>query len=145
MKRTFKRPDGTEEVVEGSAEELAEYERRLREGSKAPGKGKKPVLHGAAVDGEPLTDDEVNLVRLSRHGFLQKITAPIYIPQYVPYVSPIKCWFCGTFDCHQTHIWYGTTSNTLQLSEDPTAGNVLTINASSDVEAIDGFEFSRTW
>lgn len=31
MKKIVKRPDGTEEVLEGTAEEIAEFERRLRE------------------------------------------------------------------------------------------------------------------
>lgn len=108
MKRTFKRPDGTEEVIEGSAEELAEYEKRLREGGKPGGKGKKPLLHGAEVDGIPLTEDESMLVRLKRAGFLEK-PAPIYLP-YIQ--ESYACVICGQFNCMQTHIWYGTTTGT---------------------------------
>ncbi len=112
MKRTFKRPDGTEEVIEGSAEELAEYEKRLREGGKPGGKGKKPVLHGAAVDGIPLSEEETMLVRMQRAGFFEK-PAPIYVPTFIPYLSPaIACNFCGVYGCKQTHIWYGTTTGT---------------------------------
>lgn len=53
MKRTFKRPDGTEEVLEGTAEELAEYERKLRgeESPKKEKKEKKPeVLKGKNLE-----------------------------------------------------------------------------------------------
>lgn len=45
MKKTFKQADGTEVVVEGTAEELAELERRLRESSPKPNE-KKSVLNG---------------------------------------------------------------------------------------------------
>lgn len=48
MKRTFKRPDGTEETLEGTAEELAEYERKLNE---SEGKAPKPgVLKGKGLE-----------------------------------------------------------------------------------------------
>jgi hypothetical protein len=49
VKRTFKRPDGTEETLEGTPEELAEYEKKLqRESAQTP---KKPeTLKGAPVD-----------------------------------------------------------------------------------------------
>lgn len=48
MKRTLKRPDGGEEVLEGTAEELAEYERQLREGPKKP---QRPgVLRGRELE-----------------------------------------------------------------------------------------------
>lgn len=42
MKKTIKKPDGTEEVVEGTAAEIAEYERKLRgEVKESPVKGPK--------------------------------------------------------------------------------------------------------
>ena len=67
MTKTFKRKDGTEEVVEGTPEELAEYERRLREsGNLHEAPKKKDILHGAAVDGIPLSEDEVSYVRNRR-------------------------------------------------------------------------------
>jgi len=50
VRKVIKRPDGTEEIVEGTADEIAEYERRLKEGGKLPPSSKrKPVLHGASV------------------------------------------------------------------------------------------------
>ena len=118
MRKVIKHPDGREETVEGTPEEIAEYERQLREGGKPrPGK-KKPVLHGAEVDGKPLTDDEVNLVRLSRAGLLPKERKePAFVP-FTPYtpvpwpVMPdpywlrdIPCSFCGKINCHELHIW----------------------------------------
>lgn len=47
MKRTFRRPDGTEEVLEGTAEELAEYERKLNESERKP--PKPGVLKGRGI------------------------------------------------------------------------------------------------
>lgn len=115
MKKVIKHPDGREETVEGTAEEIAEYERKLREGGKS--RGKKPVLHGAEVDGEPLTDAEIMLIRLSRAGLLpkeseRKEVTPWYpTPFYQPYLwqpersfSERTCRWCGTLDCQQTHI-----------------------------------------
>jgi hypothetical protein len=125
VKKTIKRPDGTEEVVEGTAEEIAEYERKLREGSK-PSK-KKPVLHGAEVDGVPLSASEEMLIRMSRMGFLKKEEpekVPVFIPQYMPYrlletgVGTPACSFCGQYNCNQLHIW---------CSDQTTTGTTLTI------------------
>ena len=129
MKKTIKRPDGTEEVVEGTAEEIAEYERKLREGSKSS--KKKPVLHGASVDDIPLTDNEIILIRLSRLGIVsQPVNAPmhitpIYVPQYLPYrldTGTPACSFCGQYNCNQLHIWCSdqvttTTGTTLTIGD----------------------------
>lgn len=47
MKKIVKRPDGSEELLEGTAEEIAAYERALRE--QADKKPKKDVLKGAGL------------------------------------------------------------------------------------------------
>lgn len=125
MRQKFRRPDGTEVEIEGTPEELAEYERQIKEGSKPVSIGKKkPVLRGAEVDGKPLTDDEIVLVRMHRAGLpsvvrstvllpeKEVVREPVYIPQFVPYrLEPDKtpCWVCGQTDCHQMHIWCGET------------------------------------
>lgn len=45
MKKTITKPDGTQEVVEGTPEEIADYERALREGlNEVPKKDKKNLL-----------------------------------------------------------------------------------------------------
>ena len=121
MKKRFRQADGTEVEVEGSPEELAEYERQIREGSRpASISKKKPVLRGAEVDGKPLTDVEVSMVRLHRLGLLPQ-REPVYVPyQPFPTYPPIwleprqrVCPFCGVIDCMQTHIWCETrTINT---------------------------------
>jgi hypothetical protein len=119
VRKVVKRPDGTEEVIEGTAEEVAEYERQIKEGGR-PAPKKKPVLHGAEVDGKPLTDEEVTLVRLHRLGLLpkeeRKADRPVPTPMPWPVVMPDPYWlepacgFCGQKGCRQMHIWYGTTS-----------------------------------
>lgn len=45
MKKLIKNPDGTETVFEGTPEEIAELERRLREEPARPTSGKKRLLH----------------------------------------------------------------------------------------------------
>ena len=97
MKKTFKRTDGTEEVVEGTPEEIAEYENNLRE--VVVKKSKKPVLRGAEVDGTPLTDGDVFAVRLSRLGLLSPFSQ-----SYTPNAPP--CTVCGGNNCAKTHITY---------------------------------------
>lgn len=55
MKKTITKQDGTTEVVEGTAEELAEYERRLKKENlrEAPPK-KKEILKGLEQSQSPL-------------------------------------------------------------------------------------------
>lgn len=110
MRKVIKRPDGTEEVVEGTADEIAEYERQIREGAK-PRPKKPPVLRGAEVDGKPLTDAEIGAVRLMRMGLLpQKEYVPV---PYSPVIEPIRpywlgevpCGICGVIGCRQLHVW----------------------------------------
>lgn len=50
MKRTFKRPDGTEETLEGTAEELAEYERKLNQQNEQQQPGKPGILKGKELE-----------------------------------------------------------------------------------------------
>lgn len=117
MRKVIKRPDGTEEVVEGTAEEIAEYERQIREGSR-PRTKKPPVLRGAEVDGKPLTDEEIVMLRAYRLGILpQKEYVPQPYPVYpitplMPYLLERPCGFCGVIGCRQTHVWCETITVT---------------------------------
>ncbi|MBV9125646.1 MAG: hypothetical protein JO112_20035 [Planctomycetes bacterium] len=87
MKRTFRHPDGTEETLEGTAEELAEYEKKLKREQQE----KRPdVLKGAP--------DVV---------YVPYIVGPLQVQPY-----PQPCWVCGQYNCHQTHIWCGTLDGT---------------------------------
>ena len=140
MRKVIKRPDGSEEVIEGTAEEIAEYERQIREGNRPKSK-KPPVLKGAEVDGQPLTDAEVAAVRLMRLGLLpQKEYVPMWQPTVYPPIwlqpQPQPCWYCGIIGCKQMHIWCETrtitTDNTLQIPANGLLGQgqiVLTDNA----------------
>jgi len=93
MKRTFKRPDGTEEVFEGTAEELAEYERKLNEHTRPP--TKPDVLHGASLDGQEVTVAEIEFLRSWRKLLTSPDTFRVpyqtqpYVQPYVPYQPPI--------------------------------------------------------
>lgn len=96
MKRTYKRPDGTEETLEGTAEELAVYENELARRGLVPipeATTPKPgILHGGSVDGIAITEKEADWVRLSRNLALPN---PVKMPwqpapyeRITPYVWP---------------------------------------------------------
>ena len=127
MKKTITKPDGTTEVVEGTAEEIAEYERKVRQEPirEAPPK-KKDILKGKSL--QELLEE------------MQK-AAPV-IPQFIPYytlprmehspecllekakygwwsVVPPRC-TCGliTYPDQGYRITYGTgTGQTLKIRE----------------------------
>lgn len=127
MTKKFKRPDGTEEEVTGTAEEIAAYERALR-GEVSEGKKPPPVLKGAELDGEPVTDAEVEYIRSFRK-MLRDPNTFLVPPQVHPneprwpglgvpgigdypggftvdriIVNPQVCPVCGQYGCMQTHI-----------------------------------------
>lgn len=147
MKQKFRRPDGTEVEVEGTPEELAEYERQIKEGQKPVSIGKKkPVLRGAEVDGQPLSDEEITLIRLSRAGLLPKegpaekrrdlvpwlpMPQPIVVPQWPDkyWLQDQPCKWCGQLNCNQVHIICKTVTTT----SDNTLQGGLT--CSQDVQA----------
>ncbi len=120
MKRTNKRPDGTEEVLEGTPEELAEYERRLREPAKKP---KPDVLKGSEAESETAREWRQLLKDLAD---ISRLSQPVYVPYLIPppiLVDPQPCWICGAYNCRQMHIWCGsvtvTSDSTLQLIKNP--------------------------
>lgn len=93
MKRTFKRSDGTEETLEGTAEELAEYERKVNESER---KDPKPgVLKGKGLDDLlreiQATPERVDLAL--RPSFTWP-PVPIWI---------ISCSICGRVSCNGYH------------------------------------------
>lgn len=80
MKKTITKPDGTTEVVEGSPDEIAEYERKLRgELKEAPPK-KKDILKGQALQ------DEVR--RMIEKYMEEHPQPPQYIFNYPNYQFP---------------------------------------------------------
>lgn len=93
MKKVNKLPDGTEEVLEGDPEELRKYEDLQKPSQQQPitESPKKPgILHGAEVDGVPLTDGEIELIRSVRQLGKQDLrevqrTYPSPFDPYYPY------------------------------------------------------------
>lgn len=90
MKKIIKKTDGTEETIEGTPEEIALYERQLRELGQLDEQkpGKPGVLHGshATVDGIMLTEGEIELIRACR-AISSAPTFPTY-PTVDPYDWP---------------------------------------------------------
>lgn len=128
MKRTFRRSDGTEEVLEGTAEELAEYERKLKREQAEPQQPRPDILKGLEVDGEPVTEPELDWVRNMRKMLRDPNTfrvpdqlgAPFqpYLPA-IPwqplcpwpntdrFITGEPCRWCGKYNCYDTHIICG--------------------------------------
>lgn len=108
MKRTFKRPDGTEEVIEGTAEELAEYERKLKQESQKP---RPDVLKGMAVgdllDGQPITQAEMD----AAWEWVKVVRGFKHVPQVTPHPTwPVVCQRCYCSPCNCS--WYKTWTST---------------------------------
>lgn len=103
MKKVNKRPDGTEEVLEGDPEELRKYEdlQKPQEQQPITESPKKPgILHGAEVDGVPLTDGEVELIRTVRKLGKQDLTklGPVTYPNPFDKYDDSAWWYritCG--------------------------------------------------
>lgn len=112
MKKTFKRPDGTEEIIDGTPEEIAAYERSMLDRYPANESKKKPdVLRGK----EDVTLDE--LIRCSdfvRKIFLEELaknSIKIDFPTN-PALNIEACRFCGKYNCNDYHIFYSETVTT---------------------------------
>jgi hypothetical protein len=96
MKRTFKRPDGTEETLEGTAEELAEYERKLNESErKAPKPG---VLKGRELEAVP---DQLRRLQEAIDRFSDRM--PLYWPRPDNPIWIVSCSVCGRINCNGYH------------------------------------------
>lgn len=99
MKKTRRNTDGTEEVLEGEAEEIRKYEELQRpepqpqpvnESPKKPG-----ILHGAEVDGVPLNENETEWVRWLRKFNAQGLDLPVKSdPIWIT-----SCSSCGRIGC----------------------------------------------
>jgi hypothetical protein len=116
MKRTFRRPDGAEETLEGTPEELAEHERRLREQSqpvKAPPDQTRDVLLGKTMEEWKQWLDELKKLNPSFPP----------LPQPEPLIHPgpiwiVSCSLCQSYPCrckslgwpHGTITVTGTTA-----------------------------------
>lgn len=102
MKKHLKRPDGSEETVEGTPEEISEYERISSGKAKAVEQAKRPeVLKGSPIDEDQLREFMEKLDRLS-NPVVQPINyAPIFIA---------SCSRCRQYPCGCTWQWpYGYT------------------------------------
>jgi ferredoxin len=90
MKKTFKKPDGTEEIIEGTPEEIAEYERQVRE---RLGPSKKPSPSGFGIlKGAPAVDWS---------EFVKLLPVPAIYP-YQPIgqtIWMVPCTGCGYCNC----------------------------------------------
>lgn len=105
MRKTKKNPDGSEEILEGDPEELKKYEdlqRSQQDQAPITESPQKPgILHGAEVDGKPLSEEEVEWIRwIRRIDLTPKTSSPIGI---------VSCRWCGRIDRHSL-CWQGHAS-----------------------------------
>jgi hypothetical protein len=122
VKKTITKPDGTTEVVEGSPEEIAEYEKALREQiNEVPKKDKKKLLL------------ESEAAREFIEALTKKPKETVFVPQYIPSpaiahdpsceivsagrgwwsVTPPRC-TCGLITYAERPL-YSTATNTIKL------------------------------
>jgi len=107
VKRTFKRADGTEEVLEGTADELAEYERRLRE-ERPPAPKKPGVLKGKGLE------DLLREIQSVPERVVDRLPRPWTQPPHYPNpIWVVSCPVCGQVGCGGNHWWPGTFTITL--------------------------------
>jgi len=89
VKKTYKHPDGTEEILDGTPEEIAELERLLDRPKRLE---KKPeVLKGKNQEWAELLK---KLQEIPPNGFTQHLRS--------------SCVMCGKYDCFELHIYCGT-------------------------------------
>lgn len=86
MKKTITKPDGTTEVVEGTPEEIAQYERQLREGTtitEVPKKdGKKLLLEELAEFAKKIPKAELEEIVIPwQHPTKHSYDCPISVSQ----------------------------------------------------------------
>ena len=121
MKKTIKHADGTEEVFEGTAEELAEYEKNLNENGSAGKKKKNPKLlteeqqfierdKNWQEQIDKKLDDLARLPRCNPFPYFQPFPSftpwwGIYPPVNIPYVQS---------DLHDSN-WKWTTVTTTEV------------------------------
>lgn len=94
MKKQITRPDGTVEVVEGTAEELAEYERNLQEApKKKSGGSKKRLLNEETL--RAMIAEEVKKIPTTHFHFggCHHCNPPVILPSPIwiepqPYIEP---------------------------------------------------------
>lgn len=102
MKKHLKRPDGSEETVEGTPEEISEYERISSGKAKVVEQAKRPeVLKGAPIDEEQLREFMEQLERQ-----LNPVVQPIIYPP----IFLTSCSRCHRYPCDCMWQWpYGYT------------------------------------
>lgn len=128
MKKTIQKPDGTTEVVEGTPEEIAEYERKLRGDVQEAPKQKGPGL---------LTEEVLKLLQ-----GVQRFESPSFlpIPQHTPEceitvasrgwwcVNPPRC-TCGLFVYPSYPFRYTYTFDTIRIGDVIPEPYIVTCNA----------------
>lgn len=80
MKKTLKRPDGTEETYEGTPEEIVEMERRIAEGGPVPKKDPKK--------GRKTLTDQVRRLEEDMRGLRRRIEEMPIVPQITFPICP---------------------------------------------------------
>jgi len=146
MKKTIKHPDGTEEVIEGTAEELAEYEKNLNESGGKKKKNPKILTDEVKRLADLLDDpsfqnelyktlDEMKRVREDLAN--RPICAPLYVGGHCGHYGCPSCWPTWTVPQIVTVTSAGT-NQAVQTFLEVDKFNRITGMGSSGVRGLNG-------
>lgn len=129
IKKQYKQPDGTIIEIEGTLDEIAQYEKNLNKTQKKEEVVKKKK--------ELLKDEVQRLVKEELAKNPQQVMHFHYRYEWplVPNYVPVLCPFCGVYGCTKNHIIINTTDSSAQLnvSQDSLSYTGFTGFASSDI------------
>jgi hypothetical protein len=109
IKKQYKQPDGTVIEIEGTLDEIAQYEKNLNKTQKKEDVFKKKK--------ELLKDEIRRLVQDELEKHPQQSLHFHYQYQWptIPLNYPTVCSFCGAYGCTKTHIMYSNSDSSLLL------------------------------
>jgi hypothetical protein len=154
VKKTNKRADGTEEVLEGDPEELRKYEDLHKPQDQVPiteSPNKPGILHGSEVDGTPLTEAEIGMIRFLRTFKIPEVkTQPLPFEPYRDWpqypqgpIWIVSCSLCHRVDCNGGcylkfqqpwyTITYTTTGDKIEMKQPEQASLLLKQDGTSEM------------
>jgi hypothetical protein len=121
MKKTITHPDKSEEVIEGTADEIAQYEKAKREqANESPKPSKKKIL---------LTEEVVRAIAREEAA---KQVQPVRYEFHSHCIGCTKCQPISPYPWYTQPIWIGTPDPLVPYIGDPIPGSSGIITVTSD-------------